>query len=258
MLVHCHECLDGSTYGNIIKRVVKSCATIIVCVSHCVERYIGKGLNVYVVHNGIPDIDNSMLERCNIASRNKIAFAMVGRVMPEKGQWFLCDAVKKIPANKKNAMEIHVFGDAPPTRSHLFNEFKKLIKDNSLDNVFVLHGFEPNVSSKISSMDVCLIPSIMADPFPTTVLEGLMAGKVVVTTNNGGASEIISNGVNGYIVEPGDSQELANTLVSILDKTDDERAFIQNNARMSYETEFTLSRFKRRFSTVLHIFKDKY
>lgn len=56
-LVHCHEYLNGSLYGRLIKRTVQYCATVIVSVSNHVASYISDfKSNSHVIHNGIPDL----------------------------------------------------------------------------------------------------------------------------------------------------------------------------------------------------------
>ncbi|MBN6046144.1 glycosyltransferase family 4 protein [Citrobacter sp. ku-bf4] len=250
-IVHCHEYLKGSFYGNVIRNVVLACANKVICVSKCVANYIGESDKIEVVHNGIPDLNQNFEVSSDHRDVQLLHIAMIGRIMPEKGQWFLCDAVKTIPSRYQKKIKIHVFGDAPPTRKYLFDELNSYILDNSLDHVFVMHGFDPMASKKAMEMDVFMIPSIMVDPFPTTVLEGLSAGKILVTTNNGGSTEIIDDGINGFKVTPGDTSMLSEKIIKIIDMTSTERQVIQKEARASYLKSFTLSKFKDRFMSVL-------
>lgn len=246
-MVHCHEYLKGSVYGEVIRRIIRFGADNIVCVSEKVASYIGDNQKVIVIHNGIPDVTLNMAGSTSSTADDMIQFAMVGRVMPEKGQWFLCEAVKNLPDYLKKKIKIHVYGDAPPTRSHLFQEFKSLISHYQLNSVFIFHGFDPDASKKASQLDVWVIPSIMVDPFPTTVIEGLRAGKIVLTTDNGGASEIINDGVNGYLIKHGDVQYFTNLLSSFLQLSSEKRENIQRQARMTYEQSYGIEKFQDRF-----------
>lgn len=56
---------------------------------------------------------------------------------------------------------------------------------------------------------VAVLPSTWPDPCPTTVIEAMACGRPVVTTRNGGMTDLIEDGVNGILVTPGDSVELA-------------------------------------------------
>lgn len=251
-IVHCHEHLKGSFYGNVIRKIVLTCSDKIICVSKCVANYIGESRKIEVIHNGIPDLNRDVTIQFDDRKSELLHMAMIGRVMPEKGQWFLCDAIKKIPSSYQHKIKIHVFGDAPPTRKYLFDELRSYILRHKLEHVFIMHGFDPNASKKSMDMDVFLIPSMMVDPFPTTVLEGLSAGKILVTTNNGGSTEIIDDGVNGFKITPGDTSGLAEKIVRIIEMSSSEKQEIQQEARLSYLNSFTLSKFKERFLSVLN------
>jgi glycosyltransferase involved in cell wall biosynthesis len=48
------------------------------------------------------------------------------------------------------------------------------------------------------------------------VLEACAAGLPVIATNVGGTSEIVENGVNGYLVASGDPSALANRLLELV------------------------------------------
>lgn len=257
-MVHCHEYLKGSLYGEVIRRVIRFGADKIVSVSEKVASYIGANKKVVVIQNGIPDVTLHNAHRALSTTDEMIQFAMVGRVMPEKGQWFLCEAVKNLPDYLKKKIKIHVYGDAPPTRAHLFQEFKLLISHYQLDSIFVLHGFDPDASKKASLLDVWVIPSIMVDPFPTTVIEGLRAGKVVLTTDNGGASEIIEDGVNGFLIKHGNVQYFTDLLSSFLQRSSEDRKNIQRQARMTYEQSYSIEKFQERFEIFFNdVIKNK-
>jgi glycosyltransferase involved in cell wall biosynthesis len=59
--------------------------------------------------------------------------------------------------------------------------------------------------------DVFLMPSY-EDAYPLVVLEAMAAGLPVVVTANVGTSELLHDGINGYVVAPGDAEALANSL----------------------------------------------
>ena len=62
-----------------------------------------------------------------------------------------------------------------------------------LQDVIEIKGFTNDISTLISSADICLVPSLMKDPFPTTVLEAMSVGKPVIATVHGGAAEAIND-----------------------------------------------------------------
>ena len=68
-----------------------------------------------------------------------------------------------------------------------------------------------DLSALFSAADVFSLPTIY-DPFSNACLEALAAGLPVVTTTANGFSEIITRGVHGDVVEPGDISALATAL----------------------------------------------
>lgn len=63
---------------------------------------------------------------------------------------------------------------------------------------------------------VLATPSVCLDPFPTINLEAFACATPVVTTKFGGAKELVSNGENGYVVNPLDVNEFASAIQALV------------------------------------------
>lgn len=72
-------------------------------------------------------------------------------------------------------------------------------------------GPRPDLQPDFAAADVFVLPTIY-DPFSNACLEALAAGLPVITTSANGFSEIISDGIHGSIVAPGDGDALAGAL----------------------------------------------
>jgi UDP-glucose:(heptosyl)LPS alpha-1,3-glucosyltransferase len=72
-------------------------------------------------------------------------------------------------------------------------------------------GIVQDLPALYTAADVFTLPTIY-DPFSNACLEALAAGLPVVTTSANGFSEILTPGVHGHVVDPGDVQGLADAL----------------------------------------------
>jgi glycosyltransferase involved in cell wall biosynthesis len=83
------------------------------------------------------------------------------------------------------------------------------------------------------------------DIFPIVMLEAMASGRPIVATKNGGPSEIITHGEDGYLVEPTDREELATALANVLEN-DDERERLGRNAHRKVVERYTWARIAER------------
>jgi glycosyltransferase involved in cell wall biosynthesis len=72
-----------------------------------------------------------------------------------------------------------------------------------------------NVGEVLSISDVCVLSS-RSEGFANAILEYMGAGRPVVSTDVGGAREAIVHGETGYLVPPGDDEQMAEHITSLL------------------------------------------
>jgi glycosyltransferase involved in cell wall biosynthesis len=94
-----------------------------------------------------------------------------------------------------------------------------------------------NVPDLLAASDICLLTS-QAEGFSNSILEYMAAGRVVVATNVGGASEAIVEGETGYLVNSGDDRAMAERIVELL-RDPDRRASMGLNGRRVVEERFS-------------------
>lgn len=86
----------------------------------------------------------------------------------------------------------------------------------SKDRVFMA-GHRSDVPRILQSADLCVVPSVIQDAFPLSVLEPMAMGKPVIASAVGGIVEIIEDGASGILVAPGDEEALAGAIARVLD-----------------------------------------
>lgn len=217
--VHVHEIIDSpKVIGFITAWISYLFSNKVVCVSNAVLkgliRYVTKmDQKGVVIHNGINAIEVNPKKQAEA-----INFYLFGRIKPEKGQWFLLEALATIPKEKLSNSKFILMGGVVEGENDQLMKLERKIKTIGLENHIQIKDFAPNISDAMSDADVCLIPSLMKDPFPTTVLEAMSASKPVITTNHGGAKEAVVDEETGFLVSPNNVKELADSIVNLIER----------------------------------------
>lgn len=181
-----------------------------------------------VIYNGI-DIDaiQLRLER----SQTKPSFLSASHLRESKGIQDLIQAVFVLPEEIKNEISIDLYGDGP-YREELQHQVKSL----ELENCFNFKGSISNLKTMYCNYDYMLQPTHM-ECFSLSILESLAANVPVVTTNVGGNEEVVTDGVNGYILK---AKEV-NALAAILEELYLGIKKIELNTRLDIEKHFSLT-----------------
>ncbi len=75
---------------------------------------------------------------------------------------------------------------------------------------------EDELKAAYGTADIVVVPSISCDAFPRSNLEAMACEKPVIGTCFGGTPEIIQDGVTGYIVNPFDTELMAERIIDLL------------------------------------------
>ncbi len=103
-----------------------------------------------------------------------------------------------------------IVGDGP-----LRDETSALAKELGLGTDVFFTGRCDSVADLLAVSDVCALSS-KAEGFSNSILEYMGAGRPVVATNVGGASEAIIEGETGYLTPPGDYETMASRITELL------------------------------------------
>lgn len=172
---------------------------------------------ITVIYNGVDSSrfnqSNRGLYRDEIRRKygigDDIVILFVGSGFERKGLGFLLKGVSllnsklKAQSSKlKGNLKILVVGKGN------YSYYKKMGRKLGIEQDIIFAGPTNMVEKYYASSDIFVLPSIY-DPFSNACLEAMASGLPVITTKNNGASEIIENGMDGFVIEdPSDIDEM--------------------------------------------------
>jgi len=130
---------------------------------------------------------------------NVLRLAFLGRLDPEKGLHLVIAAFRQAPTLPAT---LDVYGVIQTTDSRQY--VQALAKTVAGDSRITFHqSIPPNeVISRLSGYDALVAPSLWLETGPLVVLEAFAAGLPVIGSRLGGLAELITDGVDGCLVEP--------------------------------------------------------
>lgn len=197
-----------------------------------------------IIYNGIDPVTES-----GTVLGDKINFYLFGRIKKEKGQWFLLKAIKYLPKGILSRCRFFLVGSPVPGKEYQLEELHDYLEKNQLSDYVKFKSFVPDISAEMKAADVCLVPSLMKDPFPTTVLEAMSAGKAIISTNHGGASEALEDDC-GILIKPNDIKALSAAIEGLI-KTPEKIRKLGARAYKRYESNYTSEVFAKNWQVFL-------
>jgi glycosyltransferase involved in cell wall biosynthesis len=153
-------------------------------------------------------MDYSFVKEQNLP--DTITFAFIGSIIWQKGLHVLIDAFKKI---KGNNIKLKIYGNGVDGDFY-FKRIKKIMKKDKrieFGGTFE-YGDLPKVMREIS---VLVIPSVYPEIYPLVMQIGLAYKRPIIASKIGGLPEAVHDGVNGFLFEIGNVEELMKIISNI-------------------------------------------
>ena len=195
------------------------------------------GSDVAVIYNGIDaepfdaidplEARRRLLDETGLAADMPIV-GVFSRLAAWKGQHVLVDALASLPNMQAVIVGGPLFGE------QAYEErLKARIEELGLGRRIRLLGFRSDVPSLMSAVDIVAHTSTSAEPFGRVIVEGMLAGKPVIATRAGGATELIRDGETGMLVTPGDTDALVRALRTLTQDPEASRAMSTRANRLA-------------------------
>ncbi len=179
---------------------------------------------VLTIHNWIDDRVTENAAPCNLHAKKVLC---VGRFGEEKGYDLMVKAAKKfLPAHPD--WQWHVYGTG-----ETFDDIKALVEKEGLDGQLKLMGNNPNVLSLYRNYSIFVLPSYR-EGLPLVLLEAKANRLPIVSFNiDTGPCEMVEDGINGFLIEPYDTDKMAEKLSLLANDGDLMKKFSDNAGRMT-------------------------
>ena len=210
---------------GLIRRSLKGCDTVIVLSTYWKSFFEDKMAlqNVVILFNAV-NID-AFKDCCTVPDKIG-AFLFLGRLGERKGIYDLIKAID-ILINHENLQQLRFYfaGDGE------VEQVKKIVTQLRLDEYIKVLGWVDNKLKRdvLLKADTVVLPSYN-EGLPVALLEAMAAGKVILSTPVGGIPDLITEGNNGFLIEPGDVNGLVASIKHIYQSPDEMKIISKNNS----------------------------
>jgi glycosyltransferase involved in cell wall biosynthesis len=179
---------------SILSKTVRKDKDVVVFASKAAQRYAGDLFNNEIIYHGI---DVNAFE---YSPESQDYFLYLGRIVESKG---IGDAVK---AAKQGGFNLKISGGSAviPKEIEFVKENIEPLFSEKIQNLGVTTESERNELYR--GAKALIFPTHIEEQFGLVAAEAMASGTPVIAYNLGALSEVVEDGVSGFIIDPDDSE----------------------------------------------------
>ncbi len=161
--------------------------------------------------------ENSDDTQNNTESTHPLFVGVVTRITPEKGIHFLVRAMaelKRTEPNSDNIKLLIVGGPYFQKDQDYMASLEQEVVDLDVADSVIFTGFLSDTRIVTSLLDIVLVPSIIPEACPRTIIEAMAVGKPVIATPLGGSKELVTP-ETGVLVPPENAEAIASAIAKL-------------------------------------------
>lgn len=193
-----------------ISRMVYQGARRVICISERVRQEVAKGghFSTDIVYNGV---DTELFSPTKETDNGYPMILSIGDLIPIKGHDLLLRAIAELRKQFSN-LRLEIVGDGPQRET-----LSKLAVELHINDRVGFLGrlTRKQVAEKLLQCTIFALPS-RYEGLGCVYLEAMASGRPVVACRNQGIADVIQNGQNGLLVEPGNLAQLTSALSTLL------------------------------------------
>lgn len=197
-----------------------------------------------IIYNGIDINEFNLAHSDNLRdkfswSKDTIIIGSLGNIRTAKSYDILLQAAALL-RNKNDKLKFVIAGQGHST---LLDKLLKLRTELKLENDVQFLGFTDEPAEFLSNLDIFLLSST-SEGFSIATVQAMASGIPVLATKSGGPEEIITHGEDGWLVDVGKANAIADGLEQILSEPELLEKMTTNGKetlRLKFNMEINLS-----------------
>lgn len=179
-----------------------------------IEKYPFVEHKVTVLFNGVdtelfnPQRKFDLKRKLGLAQNRFIVF-FSGNIWKVKGFETVVKTAKELFHSERDIVFI-IAGGFNPETNQLHRKWKEVSTPNMNFLGALNHG---DLSRYYASANVTIVPSLWEEPFGMVIIESMSCGTPVIGSRIGGIPELIDDGINGFLINPGSVKELKEKII---------------------------------------------
>lgn len=236
---------------NLMNRLQVSGASAITALSsHIMERQVAAGIpadRTRVLHIGcdlneytVPTrAEKSMLRKEHGFHEGNVVVCFTGRLIREKGVDVLLKAVPAV-ARDFPGIRVLIVGQGDEEAA-----LQTMSRNLGLSECVRFTGHAPSVVPYLQASDIFVCPSVWEEGFGYVNIEAMAVGLPVIASRVGGITDIVTDGEDGFLVDPGNADALAEKiqlLVASCELREELGVRAQRSVRATFSLKETITR----------------
>ncbi|MBI5316138.1 MAG: glycosyltransferase family 4 protein [Nitrospirae bacterium] len=196
----------------------------------------GAGVPIHTIHNAA----NVIFDGPNDLELNPIRCVIAGRLIEDKGHHLAVQAVLSARAAGHD-VQLDVFG-GPLDNNSYFDRLRTLAEQSRPQECIRFMGFSKDLRLLHQSYALGLQCRISPEPCSVWVCETLLDGLPLIASDSGGTSELVEEGITGFMFRSGDVEDLTSKLIKMAADLSGLKA-MRRHAYARGQKHFRLNRF---------------
>lgn len=197
---------------------------------------------VCVIHNAVKSFDGNSIPVEILKqehTKGKVLIGNIGRLSEQKGISYFLDAAAITKKTHPEAFFV-IVGEG-----ELKAQLEEKATQLGLQKNVVFLGYRSDIQNVMSQLDFIVLSSLW-EGLPLTPIEAFSVGKTVIGTAVDGTPEIIRDGVDGFLVEARNSNQLAEKMNYLIENFQI-RERLEQQAKKRYHDEFSFEKLKQNY-----------